>query len=47
MERIKHKKYKYKTVSLFAGIGMICIALSKAGFDMIWQRFCKICSSKL
>lgn len=28
MERIKHKKYKYKTVSLFSGIG---------GFDLGFQ----------
>ena len=27
MERIKHDKYKYKTVSLFAGIG---------GFAVLW-----------
>ena len=28
MERIKHDKYKYKTVSLFAGIGGFDIAFS-------------------
>lgn len=38
MERIKHKDYKYKTVSLFAGIGGFDIALSNAGFDMIWAN---------
>ena len=38
MERIKHKKYKYKTISLFAGIGGFDIALSNAGFDMIWAN---------
>lgn len=38
MERIKHDKYKYKTVSLFAGIGGFDIALSNVGFDMIWAN---------
>lgn len=38
MERIKHENYKYKTVSLFAGIGGFDIALSSAGFDMIWAN---------
>ncbi len=44
MERIKHKKYKYRTVSLFAGIGGFDIALSNVGFDMIWANdFDKYC----
>lgn len=38
MERIPHQRYKYKTVSLFAGIGGFDIALSNAGFDMIWAN---------
>ena len=38
MERIKHDNYKYKTVSLFAGIGGFDIALANAGFDMIWAN---------
>lgn len=38
MERIKHKNYKYKTISLFAGIGGFDIALSNAGFDVIWAN---------
>lgn len=38
MKRIKHSKYKYKTVSLFAGIGGFDIAFSNAGFDVIWAN---------
>lgn len=38
MERIKHNNYKYKTISLFAGIGGFDIAFSNAGFDMIWAN---------
>lgn len=44
MERIKHDNYKYKTVSLFAGIGGFDIAFSNAGFDLIWANdFDKYC----
>ena len=44
MERIKHDKYKYKTVSLFAGIGGFDLAFSNAGFDIIWANdFDKYC----
>lgn len=44
MERIKHDKYKYKTISLFAGIGGFDIAFSSAGFDIIWANdFDKYC----
>lgn len=44
MERIKHKNYKYKTISLFAGIGGFDIAFSNAGFDVIWANdFDKYC----
>lgn len=44
MERINHKEYKYKTISLFAGIGGFDIAFSNAGFDMIWANdFDKYC----
>ena len=44
MERIKHDRYKYKTVSLFAGIGGFDIAFANAGFDMIWANdFDKYC----
>ena len=35
MKRIKHSKYKYKTVSLFAGIGGFDIAFSNAGFAFL------------
>lgn len=38
MERIKHQNYKYKTISLFAGIGGFDLAFSNAGFDMIWAN---------
>lgn len=30
MERIKHKNYKYKTISLFAGIGGFDLGFSNA-----------------
>lgn len=44
MERIKHKNYKYKTISLFAGIGGFDLGFSNAGFDMIWANdFDKYC----
>lgn len=44
MERIKHENYKYKTVSLFAGIGGFDLAFSNAGFDIIWANdFDKYC----
>jgi len=44
MERIKHKSYKYKTISLFAGIGGFDLGFSNAGFDMIWANdFDKYC----
>lgn len=38
MERIKHKKYKYDVVSLFAGIGGFDIAFESAGFNLIWAN---------
>jgi DNA (cytosine-5)-methyltransferase 1 len=38
MERITHTTYKYKTVSLFAGIGGFDLAFSNAGFDMVWSN---------
>ena len=38
MERIKHRKYKYKTVSLFSGIGGFDLGFSNAGFDIIWAN---------
>ena len=38
MERVYNKSKKYDTVSLFAGIGGFDIALSNAGFDMIWAN---------
>lgn len=44
MERIKHNEYKYKTVSLFAGIGGFDLAFSNAGFNIIWANdFDKYC----
>ena len=44
MERIKHDEYKYKVVSLFAGIGGFDIAFQNAGFDIIWANdFDKYC----
>lgn len=44
MERIKHDKYKYRTISLFAGIGGFDLGFSNAGFDMIWANdFDKYC----
>lgn len=38
MERIKHKKYKYRTVSLFSGIGGFDLGFSNAGFDIVWAN---------
>lgn len=38
MERIIHDKYKYKTVSLFSGIGGFDLGFSNAGFDIIWAN---------
>jgi len=38
MERIKHKKYKYNTVSLFSGIGGFDLGFSNAGFNLIWAN---------
>lgn len=38
MERIKHKRYKYKTVSLFSGIGGFDLGFSNAGFDIVWAN---------
>lgn len=38
MERIKHEKYKYDVVSLFAGIGGFDIAFESAGFNVIWAN---------
>ncbi len=44
MERIKHNNYKYKTISLFAGIGGFDLGFSNAGFNMIWANdFDKYC----
>ena len=38
LERIKHKKYKYDTISLFAGIGGFDLGFSNAGFNLIWAN---------
>lgn len=38
MERISHKTYKYKTVSLFSGIGGFDLGFSNAGFDIVWAN---------
>lgn len=38
MERIKYKKYKYDTISLFAGIGGFDLGFSNAGFNVIWAN---------
>lgn len=38
MERIKHKKYKYDTVSLFSGIGGFDLGFSNAGFNIVWAN---------
>lgn len=44
MERIKHNNYKYRTISLFAGIGGFDLGFSNAGFNMIWANdFDKYC----
>lgn len=38
MERIKPKKVKYKTVSLFSGIGGFDLGFMYAGFNIIWAN---------
>lgn len=38
MERISHKKKKYKVVSLFSGIGGFDIGFESAGFNIIWAN---------
>lgn len=38
MERIKPKKIKYKTVSLFSGIGGFDLGFMYAGFNIIWAN---------
>lgn len=38
MERIKHKKYRYDTVSLFSGIGGFDLGFSNAGFNIVWAN---------
>ena len=38
MERIKPKKLKYKTVSLFSGIGGFDLGFMYSGFDVIWAN---------
>lgn len=38
MERICHKKRKYKVASLFAGIGGFDLGFDFAGFDLIWAN---------
>lgn len=38
MERIKHKKYRYDTVSLFSGIGGFDLGFSNAGFNLVWAN---------
>lgn len=38
MERIIHRKRKYKTISLFAGIGGFDLGFEFAGFDVIWAN---------
>lgn len=38
MERIKPKKIKYRTVSLFSGIGGFDLGFEYAGFNLIWAN---------
>ena len=38
MERIKPKKVKYKTISLFSGIGGFDLGFMYAGFNIIWAN---------
>ncbi len=38
MERIEPKKVKYKTVSLFSGIGGLDLGFQYAGFNIIWAN---------
>ncbi|MDD4036406.1 MAG: DNA (cytosine-5-)-methyltransferase [Bacilli bacterium] len=38
MERIKHKNHKYRTVSLFSGIGGFDLGFANAGFDIVWAN---------
>lgn len=38
MERIKHKKKKFRVVSLFAGIGGFDIGFENAGFEIVWAN---------
>lgn len=38
MERIRPKKIKYKTVSLFSGIGGIDLGFEFAGFNVVWAN---------
>src|SRR5690554_5733919 len=38
MERIKPESYKYRVVSLFAGIGGFDLGFEYAGFNIIWAN---------
>lgn len=38
MNRIKHKEYNYRVVSLFAGIGGLDLGFDFAGFNVIWAN---------
>ncbi len=44
MERIEPKKFKYKVISLFSGIGGLDLGFHYAGFNIIWANdFDKYC----
>jgi DNA (cytosine-5)-methyltransferase 1 len=44
VERIEPKKFKYKVISLFSGIGGLDLGFHYAGFNIIWANdFDKYC----